>query len=230
MLRAFALRKNPLIAVEIDAPHPSDGPISGIRFGEGLIVIDNEAALLHRRRMFCMVLASAGLRNMQIARFACNSENTIKTHISQALSLLPITSRMGFAPYSRDVGVYKVVRKAEPLGLSPTDSAILDQLSMGKNHQTIANDLDVSIDKVNRGLADMKERTGLTENEELILGGLMSGEACHRAITPPTFEDSQYLSVGELSPGGSVAFSNGFSLAHFVDGGHQQSRSSPVEG
>ena len=220
MRHIIDVRKSPLISVEIDGRRPTDGPITGIRFGEGRIVVNNEKSILSERRQLCMVLASLGLENMQIADFTYTSVNTIKTHISQALTYLPIASRMGFGRYAQEADMYEIVTGIPSLGLLPTEIAVIDHLSWGNNNKEIADNLDIPVSRVETALGSVRRKTGLVKREDLALSSLMSGEI-GRAAGQALGNDLE-LPMGQPSPMGIVTLPAGVSLANFVEGAHQQ--------
>lgn len=152
-------------------------PIAGFEIMGGIIAYDPDMSPATNRQLGCLVMASLGFSNRQIGKSLFISENTVKTHIGNGAEREHIDNqRSTFARHFFDTGVFRLVRPAESLRLSPTKRKIANLASLGKSNDEIATDTTGDPERVGVHLRNITRRTGLHGREQIIIGALVSQE------------------------------------------------------
>lgn len=170
------VRRFPNIGVRFDANDPNIQNLDEIHLNGGIVKVDIDRSELDPLHTLRAVQAGIGFSNSDIAEENHFSPNTIKTSMKYIFRILDITSRRAITPVLMEIGALECVQPGKLLELTDPESTTLQYLAAGHGRKTILEDTGIIETEYRNQIRQLKVRTGLVTEEQIILGALMSGE------------------------------------------------------
>jgi DNA-binding CsgD family transcriptional regulator len=158
------------------------GTITDIEFGQAAIAVDRKQTPFSPPVFSAVVLASLGFSAKETADLLQKSYNTISQQLKDARQVTHDSGsayghmKSGFARYLFVNRAYAIEKPGKPLGLSPAEARVIQEMSYGESSDRSSPRLFISSSTLGTHLKRVSRRNNFNNRQRVIFAAFASGE------------------------------------------------------